>query len=165
MEMLFFRIGKKLCAVPTRNLKEVVHKPALLQFLPVIPFIKDLTVRHDRAIGVVDLSYFSEKEHFFIQNVLLVFLCEGIEYSIKVSKIIQVRNVAKTRLISPEKSTYFSPQILDSLCIVGNTHIPVISPEKILHHKRIEPLWQDHNNNRPIAHGHKSVANDTRISS
>ncbi len=72
--------------------------------------------------------------------------------------------MAKTRLISPDNSTFLSPEILNSLCIVGNTHIPVISPEKILHHKRIEPLWQDQNNNRPIAHGHKSVANDTGMS-
>ena len=99
-----------------------------------------------------------------MQNVLLVSLCDGIEYSIKVSKIIQVCNVAKTRLISPDNSAFLSPEILNSLCIVGNTHIPVISPEKILHHKRIEPLWQDQNNNRPIAHGHKSVANDTGMS-
>ena len=109
MEMLFFRIGKKLCAVPTRGLKEVVHKPALLPFLPITPLVKELTVLHDRAIGVVDLSYFSDKERLFMRNVLLVFLCEGIEYSIKVSKIIQVRNVAKIRLISPDNSTFFFP--------------------------------------------------------
>ncbi len=153
MEVLFFRIGKKLCATTTNLLEEVVYIPDILSFLPLTPFVKEIVIRHDHAVGVVDISLFSSYSFSIKKGILLFYRCEETKFCIKVSKILQIRRVSESKLVPPHKSTFLHDEILDSACKVKNVHIPVISPEKILHHKDIKPLWYSAHTRQSMLHG------------
>ena len=155
MEVLFFRIGKKLCATTTNRLEEVVYKPDLLPCLPLTPYVKEVVVRHDHAVGVVDISLFSSHSFSIKKGILLFYRCEETKFCIKVSKILQIRRVSESKLVTPQQSTFLHDEILVKACKVKNVHITVISPEKILHHKDIKPLWHS-------THAHQSMSNGRR---
>lgn len=151
MELLFFRIVKKLCATTTNQLEEVVYMPDLLTFLPLTPYVKEVVIRHDHAVGVVGISLFSSHSFSIKKGILLIYRCEETKFCIKVSKTLQIRRVSESKLVTPQQSTFLYDEILAKACKVKNVHIPVISPEKILHHKEIKSLWHS-------THAHQSIS-------
>lgn len=66
-----------------------------------------------------------------------------ISFGIKVYKIIQVRPVSESKIVPPGEDTFFPGELLSSSCKVKKMMIPIISPEKILQHPDIEPLWNN----------------------
>lgn len=143
IEILFFRIGDRVAGVETQYLEEVVHSPGLFPYLPISPYIKEMFVNRGKPIGIIDLSSFVSLNGKAINNDLILLYASDISFGIKINKIVQVRPVSESKIVPPDDNTFLPEELLDSACKVKRMMIPIISPEKILHHPEIEPLWNN----------------------
>ena len=142
MEILFFRYANRLAGLFTKYVDEVIHAPETFPSLPVSPHITDMIVHREVSYGIIDLKGFISAHDGSNNPIIILVGFEGISFGIKINKIVQVRSVSKTKLVSiPDKASSVSPEIVDCACRVKNNYIPILSPEKLLHHPDIEPLW------------------------
>ena len=146
IEILFFRICDRVAGVETQYLEEVVHSPGLFPYLLISTYIKEMFVNRGKPIGIIDLSSFVSLNGKAINNDLILLYASDISFGIKINKIVQVRPVSESKIVSPDDNTFLPEELLDSSCKVKRMMIPIISLEKILHHPEIEPLWNNRKN-------------------
>jgi len=143
IEFLFFSIDRRVAGVEMQYVDEVIHSPGLIPYLPISPHIKEMFVNRGRPIGIIDLSSFVSPNGKAKHNEVILLSSRDISFGIKINKIIQVRSVSKSKIVSPGDNTFLPEILLDSSCKAKQVMIPIISPAKILNHPEIEPLWNN----------------------
>ena len=150
MEILFFRIGKRIAGVATRYLEEVIHAPKMFPFLPVSRHIPNMVVRRGNAVGVITLQHLFSLNHDMKKSSVILLKSEGITFGLKVIKILQVRTISRSKLVHPHGKTFIPDEFLECACKVRTVFLPIISPDKILHHPDIRPLWYFEASDKPV---------------
>ncbi len=142
MELLFFYINNRIACIYTRFVKEVVIDIETEPFLYNNPVIDELVTHRGKIYGLMNLNNVLALPVIPESRVEIILLnFNGIEFGMKVGKVLNNMIVPKNRIIKPMGSEFIKEDFISYSCKVGKKNYPIISLKKVLLKDDVKKLW------------------------